>query len=222
MVNDSDDWQSHDPKGWLRLLHDNFWVSTDAHITIDPQGLIIRADYVKARKLNMTEIPVPFLKVDGNFYVKNKSLRSLKNCPQEVTGSFDVIDNQLTSLAHGPRVVGKHYQCSYNRLTNLVGAPAHVSGYFEVLRNPLESLEGLPLGISYFVVSNNEHKTLPLLRSLSVQGRVAVAKSMEENLWDVTLNEILNDPRWHGKGKLGMLNCSLELKKAGYAGNARW
>lgn len=227
MVDDSWDWQSHDPRGLLHLLHDNFWVSEGAHITIDPQGLIIRADYVEARKLNMTEIPVPFLKVDGNFTIKRKSLRSLKNSPREVTGSFDVSDNQLTSLAHGPTVVGEHYMCSYNRLTNLVGAPKHVSGYFEVLKNPLESLEGLPQGISYFTVSNNSDKTLPLLRSLSVQGRVAVTQREEDKKWgmtlyDITLNEILNDPRWHGKGKSGMLNCALELKKAGYEGNARW
>jgi hypothetical protein len=86
----------------------------------------------------------------------------------------------------------------------------------------LTSLEGLPSGITYCTLSNNESQDLPLLRCLTVQGKVAITDAGDSNFWDKTLTDILNDARWMGKGKQGMLNCALELKKAGYTGNAKW
>lgn len=216
----TDDWWDRDTKGWLDLLHRDFWIIDSREITVDPQGLIIRAEHVENRNTNLREIPVPFLRVYGNFKVSAK-LTSLENSPREVTGSFDVSDNQLTSLVGGPTTVGVDYLCMYNKLENLVGAPDHVSRYMHVHQNPLTSLQALPDGIGYFTVTNSVQKDLPLLRCLTVQGRVAVVDPQKIH-WDEQLTDIMNDPQWHGKGKQGMLNCALALKKAGYQGNARW
>jgi hypothetical protein len=210
-----------DRKQLLDILHDNFWVTGSSRIDIHAQGLIIEG-HVECRRTIMSQIPVPFLKVRGDFRITAKKLESLVNAPQEVSGDFDVKGNWLTTLKSGPKKVGGNYNCSFNRLTSFEGAPDHVPGYLESHENPLESLEGLPSGISYLLISNNVDRTLPLLRCLTVQGGVGVFKKLANFSYDSTLNMILNDPRWAHKGKSHILLLANELKRAGYEGNAVW
>lgn len=219
MVDDSWDWRAHDPQGWLDVFHEYFWITHGGNITVDPQGLIIEG-HVDSRR-RMYHIPMPILKVDGNFTIADNKLMSLDNAPQEVTGSFQVPYNELKSLKGGPIKVGQDYDCSHNSLTDLTHAPVHVPRYFHAHLCPLESLEGLPQGMTYCTLSNNEQRDVPLLRCLTVQGKVAITNGTT-TAFDKELNAIMNDSRWHGKGKSGVLNCALELKKAGYGGNARW
>lgn len=215
---------TNDPHGWLDILYENFWIKNEHEVIIDPQGLIIKASEVEVRLggESINEIPVPFLEVTGDFICSNVGLTTLKNAPKRVSGHFHVQGNKLQSLEHGPYHVGNQYCCHNNQLTNLTGAPKHSVLYLEAINNPLTSLEGLPPNIQLLILSNNATMDLPLLRCLTVQARVAVAKYNQDRDWDQKLNDILNDVRWAGQGKAGVLNCALELKKAGYGGNARW
>lgn len=210
-----------DKSDWLDLLHDNFWVNAH-NMTIHDQGLIVHG-HVECRRARMPHIPVPFLKVHGDFTISSKQLESLVNAPQEVGGDFRVAGNLLTTLNMGPKKVGGNYNCSHNQLTDFAGAPDHVPGYFEAHANPLESLVGFPAGISFLIINNNPDRTLPLLRCLTVQGGVSVFKGESVTVGlDVKLNAILNDERWAHKGKSHILNLALALKQAGYEGNAKW
>ena len=210
-----------DRKQWLDILHDNFWVTGSSRIDIHAQGLIIEG-HVECRRNILSQIPIPFLKVRGNFYITNKQLESLVNAPQEVSGDFDVKGNWLTTLKSGPKKVGGNYNCSFNRLTSFEGAPDHVPGYLEAHANPLESLEGLPSGIRYLIINNNTDRTVPLLRCVTVQGGIGVFKSQGDSAFDSKLNMILNDDRWAHKGKSHILLLANELKRSGYEGNAKW
>ena len=59
------------------------------------------------------ELPYKFGRVDGWFILAyNKKLKSLKNCPNEISGYFD-IDNcfKLDSLEGCPKKVGSKFYC---------------------------------------------------------------------------------------------------------------
>ena len=114
----------------------------------------------------ITELPVQFGKVTGNFSINNCSnLKSLKGSPRSVGGNFDCrscmlesLDgapeevggffhcgyNVLTSLEGGPKEVGKSYICAYNRLSNLKGSPEFIRGEFRADGMDLDSLIGAP------------------------------------------------------------------------------
>lgn len=71
----------------------------------------------------LTEFPVRFGVVNGNFICAGNKLTSLKGAPQEVGGYFDCSNNELTSLEGAPQKVGDSFYCGYNKLKTLKGAP---------------------------------------------------------------------------------------------------
>jgi hypothetical protein len=85
--------------------------------------------------LELTEMPVKFGKVTGDFYCFNNKLTSLENAPITVTGNFNCYRNQLTSLKHCPTTVTRYFDCSFNKLTSLEHCPKTVTGNFYVSFN---------------------------------------------------------------------------------------
>ena len=79
--------------------------------------------YVNLSNLGLTEIPINFTEVYGNFYCYENKLTSLEGAPEKVGGSF---------------------WCSWNKLTTLEGCPKEVGGFFDCSYNPLKSFEGKP------------------------------------------------------------------------------
>jgi hypothetical protein len=142
----------------------------------------------------ISELPVQFDRVEGQFYAINAGLKTLKGAPSWVSGDFKVSRNQLTTLEHAPDHVGGDLELHINPLINLNGFPTHV---------------GADCHVSY-------HEDLPLLRLLVVQGDLNLFRS------PLKIKEIMTDPKWARKGKSHILLCSNELKQAGFAGNARW
>ena len=120
-----------------------------------------------------------------------------------VSGSFVANSMGLATCKNLPRSVGLNLLLSYNQLKNLAHAPAHVGGTVNITWNP----------------------QLPMLRCLQAQ-HVIIHKpqfvTTESYEAMQACEAILNDHRWRGKGKTGMLNCALELKKAGLVENAKW
>ncbi len=73
---------------------------------------------VKMNDMNLTEIPVKFGRVDGNFDCSNNNLKTLKNCPDYVGGDFRCNFNKLTSLEFYPTSIDGKFDCYKNNLTN--------------------------------------------------------------------------------------------------------
>jgi hypothetical protein len=140
------------------------------------------------------QIPIPLAEISHSFFAANRGLRTLQNSPRKVGGAFAVNHNQLSSLQ---------------------GAPEHVGSYMVINHNPkLNSLDHLPSHIQGIL--HMDYKwDMPLLRTLVAQAGVDVGKWAPE-----PVIQILN--KYAGGGKKVMLNCALELKKAGHAENARW
>lgn len=146
-----------------------------------------------------------FQEVTHSIYLSRKELKSLQGLPDQVGGDLEISGNPLVDLKH----------CSL-----------HVGGslWIDKMEDHLKSLEGFPPHVSKAVYVTYD-PDLPMLRTLNAQ-EVSVNKTdyVNSEIFNKIqkLNQILNDPQWQGKGKSGMLNCALALKKAGLQGNAKW
>lgn len=111
---------------------------------------------VKLDNLNLTELPIRFGKVGGNFYCYWNKLKTLEGAPIEVNGNFICEYNELTSLKGSPKKVKGCFSCKENKLTSLEGAPEKVGNYFDCQNNKLTSLEGAPkiVGENFYCCDN--------------------------------------------------------------------
>ena len=100
---------------------------------------------VDMRNMNLTEIPVKFGSVYGDFYCSDNALTTLKNAPNYISEYcvFDCSRNNLTSLEFAPLDYG-YFACVKNNLTSLVGLPLDCESTITCEDNNLTSLEGAP------------------------------------------------------------------------------
>ena len=133
---------------------------TTGRISIDSQGLVSCTGHVELVG-NMSQLPVQFAQVDGDFDCYHNKLTSLAGSPRNVGGNFFCGKNKLTSLAGAPSHVLGAFYCHENKLTSLEGAPKHVGGNFDCHQNKLASLAAAP---SY--VGGNFHCHFNKLTSL--------------------------------------------------------
>jgi hypothetical protein len=128
----------------------------DAKYTLNKDNSIDVEGNVDISSLKLTELPVKFGKINGDFYCYRNQLTSLEHCPTTVTGDFKCFSNKLTSLKGCPVVTG-NFRCSYNQLTSLKHAPTTVTGDFYCHINQLTSLEHGPITVSGdFYFANNK------------------------------------------------------------------
>lgn len=177
-------------------------------------------------------LPMPITAVYGNFDCSGH-LTSLKNTPRVVHGDFICKNNGLTSLQGGPEQVVS-YDCSQNNLTSLVGCP-DIPGYLDCSQNKLQDLSTCPAAKLVYAYDNPiktfsnlpshiDHLGVTTTPTLPLLGLLNVPKV---EMWEETTGEFLEDlatiiNKYGGQGKAAMLSCALELKQAGYAGNAKW
>jgi hypothetical protein len=183
-----------------KLLSDHFSVFGEMTIR---DGVVDVKGHVYFRDNDLEQMPVQFGTIDGDLVIEDSSIKTLRGAPHVVKGGVNIKDcHHLTSCVHGPSVVG---------------------GFVHIFRCPLRSLEGFPTRCTHAIVDYDHD--LPLLRLLqatrSVEFYVSDFDETKEQAANI-LEPIMNNTRWLGKGKQGMLNCALEMKKAGFAGNARW
>jgi hypothetical protein len=100
---------------------ENYIINSDGSIDVDGR---VDLSYKK-----LTELPLTFNKVTGNFHCHFNNLTSLKGCPRWVGGWFSCEVNQLTSLEFGPDYVGGGFHCKYNKLTDNY-CDSEISGRF--------------------------------------------------------------------------------------------
>jgi hypothetical protein len=134
--------------------------------TILPNGTVdvngdVNVNKISNNRLKLTEIPLKFGTVTGNFNCSYNKLTSLKGAPQLVGGDFYISHNKLTSLKGAPQSVGGNFDISSNELTSLEGSPQSVVGDFNCRANELTSLKGAPKSVGgNFDVSSNELTSL--------------------------------------------------------------
>ena len=103
--------------------------------TINPDGSIDVNGDVKLVNKKLTELPLTFNKVHGNFECDINSLTTLKGSPKWTSGNFESSNNNLTDLIGSPEIVEGNFQSVGNRLTDLTGSPKQVDGWFNVGSN---------------------------------------------------------------------------------------
>tara|TARA_Y100000389_G_scaffold23826_1_gene20505 strand:+ start:6119 stop:6832 length:714 start_codon:yes stop_codon:yes gene_type:complete len=121
--------------------------------SIDVNGSVEISDF------GLTEFPLIFNKVSGNFFCHKNKLTDLKGSPISVGGLFDCNTNRLTSLSGSPEHIGDGFDCSYNNLTNLKGGPKWVGGKFYCQNNKLTSLEHSPESVGESFICNGNKLT---------------------------------------------------------------
>ena len=129
--------------------------------TINEDGTVDVDGDVNLTYKELTEIPVKFGVVKGNFNVSSNNLLSLKNCPKVVTGEFNCSFNtKLSSLKYGPKSA-KNYYCYDCDLKSLEGAPNEVTGTFNCSGNKnLTSLKDGPKIAGNYICRNCDLKSL--------------------------------------------------------------
>jgi hypothetical protein len=111
---------------------------------VNDDGIVDADGNVDLRNINITEIPVQFGWVQGDFDISGNNLTTLIRSPHRVGGDFNCAHNKLKSLVSGPSIVAESYNCAFNLLTNLEGSPKRIGRDFACFLNDLTSLEGGP------------------------------------------------------------------------------
>jgi hypothetical protein len=75
--------------------------------------------------------------VNGDVFLYNCNITELPLRFNKVSGDFDCSWNRLTSLKGGPRWVGGSFSCQYNQLPSLEFSPDYVDGWFDCSDNLL-------------------------------------------------------------------------------------
>ena len=188
---------------------------TDKQIEIqDDLSVIIHTSVDLVKPPPQGRLPIKLHMVDGDVGAYNMKLTTLENFP-DVCENLDVSNNLLDSLAHVPASLVK-LNVRRNRLTSLEHLDETSAVYVNAIQNPLTSLKGLDSVRPELELWISWDPQLPMLRLLNATHVFISDKGDKVE----PLNTIMNT--YAGKGKTHMLNCALELKKAGYEGNARW
>lgn len=125
------------------------------YYTINDDGSIDVDDHVNLTNLGLTELPLKFNKVWGDFYCAKNNLTTLKGSPIEVGESFNCNYNELTSLEHSPIKVGGDFLCTNNKLTSLKGCPKFVRDDIFCEDNNVIKLEEIPNTMNGYIYFGN-------------------------------------------------------------------
>ena len=123
--------------------------------TINPDGSIDVNGGVDLYNYNLTEFPLTFNRVDGDFYCNNNQLTSLKGCPRWIGGYFDCDCNRLYSLEFSPEYVGSYFSCELNYLTDNYCETEIGTNFFTSIKQ-----DGLILGSFNSAVNYKEWRKL--------------------------------------------------------------
>jgi hypothetical protein len=127
--------------------------------TINDDGSIDVNGEVDLSGESLTELPLKFNKVSGNFTCNNNKLTNLIGSPKSC-GNLTCKYNNLTSLEGSPVSIDMHFNCSNNQLTSLEYGPEEIgkkySGMYNAQDNKITSLYGFDTkGYSYLYLQSN-------------------------------------------------------------------
>ena len=87
----------------------------------------------------ITNIPLKFGTVTGNFFCSSNYLSSLEGCPNRVGGEFDCKFNEITSLEGCPKSVGGDFYCYDNNIREFTGIK-YIGGDLICYNNPIGNI----------------------------------------------------------------------------------
>ena len=126
---------------------ENYTINDDESIDVD--GNVNLSFY------ELTELPLRFNKVTGDFYCSHNKLTTLKGSPRWIGGFFNIIYNLITSLEFSPDYVGGYFSCRCNKLTNNYCITEIKGTFITSLKQ-----EGLIFDFNKRVVNYNEWRKL--------------------------------------------------------------
>jgi hypothetical protein len=100
--------------------------------TINVDGTVDVDGSVRLDNLGLTELPLRFGSVTGDFDCEYNRLTTLEGCPKEIGFNFCCFDNDLTSFKGGPVKVGGYVDAGYNDIDSLDYAPLEVGDVFHM------------------------------------------------------------------------------------------
>lgn len=106
-----------------------YTINTDQSINVDGDVDLFAQE--------LTQLPLKFGVVSGNFDCGSNKLTSLEGCPRHVGGNFDCQNNLLTTLAHNPESIGGNFNCNDNQISSLEYCPESIGGNFFCCNNEL-------------------------------------------------------------------------------------
>ena len=153
-------------------------IDVDDNVSFDPsRSSSTKLRYKPSKKNKLTELPIKFNKVGGNFYCNDNELTTLEGAPKEVGGDFDCHNNQLTSLVGCPEVIGGDINCRFNKITDFKGVSEFFEGLFYCEGNPIEEIYTLFLQED----SINDSKCIKWINEFDViQGNKVIMDRLEE------------------------------------------
>jgi hypothetical protein len=156
--------------------------------SINSEGLVDVNGYVNLFNKKLTNLPLNFGHISGDFDCANNYLTNLKGCPKSVGGFFDCHSNELTSLEGSPKVVsGSIFYCSNNQLTSLRFAPEEIEGMVNVLPNPISDIPEKYLNKEYLGFIVKEQYDWNLYRK---DGTIYLERLEQMIEWGIETNKI--------------------------------
>ncbi len=129
---------------------------------INPDGSLYVNGPANLAYRDLTELPLNFDTVVGDFSCHGNQLTTLKGSPKTIGGSFYCYENLLPNMKFCPQDIYREFQCSDNRLTSLKGMPDMLRGKFICANNRLKDLSGGPTIVKglYYDVQQNKLNSL--------------------------------------------------------------
>ncbi len=179
----------------------NYTINDDG--TVDVDGDVNLANIL----VGLSNIPINFRNVSGDFWCSNNGLTSLVGCPKILGGDFYCADNRLNSLEHCPKSVGGNkFDCAYNDLVSLEYCTSEIFGDFDCHSNRLFTLKGCPKTVGgFFDCSFNKIVKLDFLPDYVGEH------------FDIVDNPL--DPKWIGSSNWDILKLDVVQGKILYNNN---
>jgi hypothetical protein len=127
-------------QAWLDKMGVNRYTIKD-DLTVDVDN------HVHLSNKKLSEIPVQFDNISGDFDIWSNNLISLKGCPIKVAGNFNCGSNNLKTLEYCPKIVGKEFNFNLNQINTLDYCPDSV-GVFNCYINNFTTLKGFKIKIN--------------------------------------------------------------------------
>ena len=111
-----------------------------SNYTINDDGSIDVSVGVNLYECGLSELPLRFRNVAGDFHCGSNNLTSLKGCPENVGGKFFCFRNELTSLEGGPKIVGGELDIRLNNISSFEGFPESIGDQLFCNKNPIYNI----------------------------------------------------------------------------------
>ena len=134
VVRKEDQWKIDLIKEFIERHHlkeNDYHINADCSLDIHRNIMIKPVDILDVKE---GKLPFKFGRVDGTMWLNGLGLKTLENCPSEVTGDFVIYENKLENFIGGPEIVGGDFAANMNlSLKSLNGSPKKVGGKYSSL-----------------------------------------------------------------------------------------